>query len=254
MEQTMQRRVDRRRRRKRERRRWKLVRYLLAAAAILLSIKIFFQISDIQVEGNVLYSESDVVKASGLRVGGSSLTVSNWLIAHRIRSELPGISSARVMLTIPDKLYIHVSETHALAVLETEAGPVLLSRECKVVSGYKGDVSDLVHIRGISPVSAEEGELLGVSDGESTKLSYLQELLPMLEREGILSAVQDIDISNVSDLHFRYQGRLTVRLGVQEKLLNKLDRLLRIVNNEMNAGDSGILDLSTEREGHYIPG
>lgn len=253
MEQTMQRRVDRRRRRKRERRRWKLVRYLLAAAAILLSIKIFFQISDIQVEGNVLYSEGDVINASGLRVGGSSLTVSNWLIAHRIRSELPGIASARVMLTIPDTLHIRVSETPALAVLETEAGPILLSRECKVVSGFNGDEEELVRIRGVSPVSTDVGELLGVSTGESAKLTYLQGLLPALERENLLGIVQDIDISNVSDLHFRYQGRFTVRLGGQDKLLSKLDLLRRLVQ-ELNIGDSGILDLSREHEGHYIPG
>ena len=253
MEQTIQRVEDKQRRRKQERRRWKLIRYLLAVAAILMATNIFFQISDIQVDGNVLYSESDVIEASGLQLGGSSLAVSDWMIARRIRSELPGISSAKVILAVPDTLRIRISETPALAVLETMNGPVMLSRECKVVNGYSGDEAELIHIRGISPVSTEVGELLGVGPGESTKLTYLQELLPMLEREGVLHTVQDIDISNVSDLHFRYQGRFTVRLGEQDKLLSKLDLLGRLVQ-ELNIGDSGILDLSTEHEGHYIPG
>lgn len=253
MEQTVQRMEEKRRRRKQERRRWKLIRYLLALVAILLATNIFFQISDIQVEGNVLYSESDVIEASGLKIGESSLAISDWMIARRIRAELPGISSAKVMLAIPDTLHIRISETPALAVLETEAGPVMLSRECKVVNGYYGDEAELIHIRGISPVSTDVGELLGVSAGESAKLTYLQELLPMLEKEDVLGAVQDIDISNVSDLHFYYEGRFTVRLGGQDKLLSKLDRLRRIVST-LNIGDSGILDLSTEHEGHYIPG
>ena len=205
-------------------------------------------------EGNVLYSESDVIEASGLELGGSSLAISDWMVARRIRTALPGISSAKVVLAIPDTLRIRISETPALAVLETESGPVMLSRECKVVNGYSGDEAELVHISGINPVSTEVGALLGVSDGESTKLTYLQELLPLLEKEDVLHSVQDIDISNVSDLRFRYQSRFTVRLGEQEKLINKLDLLRRIVNYELNIGDSGILDLSTEHEGHYIPG
>lgn len=253
MEQTMTRTEEKQRRRKQEKRRWKLIRYLLAVAAILLATNTFFQISDIQVEGNVLYSESDVIEASGLRPGGSSLAVSDWLISRRIRDALPGISSARVVLAIPDTLRIRVSETPALAVLETENGPVMLSRECHVVSGYSGDEAELIHIRGISPVSTDVGVLLGVSAGESGKLGYLQELLPLLEKEGILDSVEDIDISNVSNLHFRYQGRFTVRLGEQDKLMNKLS-LLRSLVQELNIGNSGILDLSTEHEGHYIPG
>ena len=43
------------------------------------------------------------------------------------------------------------------------------------------------------------------------------------------------------------------RLGEQEQLTNKLDLLRRIIST-LNIGDSGILDLSTEHEGHYIPG
>lgn len=253
MEQTMQRAEEKRRRKKQEQRRWKLFRYLLAVAAMLMAANIFFQISDIQVEGNVLYSESDVIAASGLQLGGSSLAVSDWMVARRIHNELPGISSAVVTLAIPDTLRIRVSETPALAVLETEAGPVMLSRTCEVVNGYSGNEAELVHIRGISPVSTDVGQLLGVSAGESTKISYLQELLPTLEKEGMLSSVQDIDISNGSDLHFRYEGRFTVRLGEQEDMRGKLDLLRRIVQS-LNIGDGGILDLSTEHEGHYIPG
>ena len=201
----------------------------------------------------MLYSKEDVVRASGLQMGSSSLAISDWMVARRIRSELPGISSASVRLAIPDTLQIKVSETPALAILETDSGIVMLSRECHVVSGYSGSEAELIHIRGIRPESAEVGKLLGVSAGESTKLSYLQEFLPALEKEGLLDSVQDIDISNGSDLHFQYLGRFTVRMGSQEKLLSKLDLMRRIVST-LSIGDNGILDLSTEHEGHYIPG
>ena len=253
MEQTTERKAQARRRRNRERRRWKLIRYLLAAAAILLAVNVFFEISDIQVAGNVIYSAGEVLEASGIHAGRSALTVSDWLTERRIRSALPGISAAGVSLSLPDTLIITVEETPVLAVLETAQGPVPISGSCEVTSGFRGDEAELVHIFGLEPEAAEVGRVIAVREGDSTKLSYLQALLPLLEAEEMLGDVRDVDVSNVSNLHFRYLDRFTVRLGEQEELAVKLDRLRRLVR-ELNAGDSGILDLSTKDEGHYIPG
>ena len=51
----------------------RILRYLLAAAAMLLAANIFFEISDIQVKGNVIYSEGEVREASGLHLYSSIL-------------------------------------------------------------------------------------------------------------------------------------------------------------------------------------
>lgn len=253
MEHTIERKTQVRHRHKLERRRWKLFRYLLAAAAILLAMNIIFEISNIQVAGNVIYSEGEVLEASGLRAGRSALTVSGWVTARRIRKALPGVSNASVSLSLPDTLVITVAETPALAVLETAAGPVPISGDIKVVSGFRGNEAELVHIRGLEPASADVGKVVTVTDADSTKLSYLKELLPLLDAQGMLADVRELDVSNVSNLHFEYQERFTVRLGEQENLANKLDLLRRLVHT-LSAGDAGILDLSTEDEGHYIPG
>ncbi len=253
MEQTMDRRTQARQRRKVERRRWKLLRFLLAAAAIFLAMNILFEISDIQVAGNVIYSEAEVLEASGLRPGRSALTVSGFVTAKRIHKALPGISDARVSLTLPDMLTITVSETPAIAVLETAAGSVPVSGDCQVVNGFRGNEAELIRVRGLEPESADVGATITVRDGDSTKLTYLQELLPLLEQTGLMPEVEEIDVSNVSSLTFTYQGRFTVRLGGQENLAGKLDLLQRVVS-ALGAGDAGILDLSTEQEGHYIPG
>jgi Cell division septal protein len=253
MEKTNERRAEARRRKELSRERLKLIRYLLAALAILLAINIFFEISDIQVEGNVIYSSSEIREASGLRTGINGLLPVGPFVSRRIRGTLPGIASARVSLSVPDRLVITVRETAAVAVLTTESGPVLLSEECKVVSGFRGDEKELIRVRGLQPQKAETGKTLRVPETESAKLNYLRELLPLLEQKGIRADVQDLDLSNVSDLRFSYLERFTVRLGRQEALSGKLDLMQRIVAN-LGAGDAGILDMSTPQEGHYFPG
>ena len=253
MDKALERRSRARRRKMQSESRLRTVRYLLAAAAILLAVNIFFEISDIQVEGNVIYSAGEITEASGLRPGVSGLLPMSAVVSRRIRSSLPGISAARVSLVVPDRMVITVKETSAVAVLKTESGVMLLSQDCQVVSGFRGDESELLQIRGIAPMETEVGQTLRVSDAESTKLSYLREMLTLLSEKEMRLDVQDLDFSNVSDLHFRYLDRFNVRMGRQEKLESKLDLMKRIVEN-MGAGDRGTLDMSTPQEGHYFPG
>ena len=253
MDKALERRSRTRRRKQRNESRLRAVRYLLAAAAILLAANVFFEISDIQVEGNVIYSAGEITEASGLHPGDSGLLSLRSFAARRIRSSLPGVTAARISLVVPDQLVITVKETTAVAVLKTEGGVLLLSQDCQAVSGFRGDESELLQIRGITPLETQVGQTLHVSDAESTKLSYLREMLTLIGEKDMRLDVQDLDFSNVSDLHFRYLDRFTVRMGRQEKLAEKLDLLKRIVDN-LGAGDRGILDMSTPQEGHYFPG
>ncbi len=253
MDKALERRSRTRRRKLRNEHRLRTVRYLLAAAAIVLAVNVFFEISDIQVEGNVIYSESEITEASGLRTGVSGLLPLRTIASRRIRSALPGVSDARVSLVVPDRMVITVKETSAVAALQTETGILLLSQDCQVVSGFRGDEGELLQVRGIHPLETEVGQTLRVSEGESTKLSYLQEMLTLLSEEGMRQDVRELDFSNVSDLHFRYLDRFTVRMGKQERLEKKLDLLKRIVKN-LGEGDRGTLDMSAPQKGHYFPG
>ena len=253
MDKALERRSRMRRRKMRSESRLRMVRYLLAAVAMLLAANIFFEISDIQVEGNVIYSSSEITEASGLKPGDSGLLSLRGIASRRIRSSLPGISAARISLVVPDRMVITVKETSAVAVLKTEQGTLLLSQDCQAVSGFRGDEGELLQIRGITPLETEVGKTLRVSDAESTKLSYLREMLTLLSEKEMRLDVQDLDFSNVSDLHFRYLDRFNVRMGRQEKLESKLDLMKRIVEN-LGAGDRGTLDMSTPQEGHYFPG
>ncbi len=253
MDKALERRTQTRQRKLRSESRLRMIRYLLAAVAIFLAANIFFEISDIQVEGNVIYSSSEITEASGLKPGDSGLMSLRSIASRRIRSSLPGISAAHISLVVPDRMVITVKETSAVAVLKTEQGTLLLSQDCKAVSGFRGDEGELLQIRGITPLETQVGQTLQVSDAESTKLSYLREMLTLLSEKEMRLDVQELDFSNVSDLHFRYLDRFNVRMGRQEKLENKLDLLKRIVGN-LGAGDRGTLDMSTPQEGHYFPG
>ena len=97
MDKALERRSRARRRKMLNESRLRTVRYLLAAAAILLAVNIFFEISDIQVEGNVIYSAGEITEASGLHPGDSGLLSLRTLAARRIRTSLSGVTAARIL-------------------------------------------------------------------------------------------------------------------------------------------------------------
>ena len=102
MDKALERRTRTRQRKLRSESRLRMIRYLLAAVAIFLAANIFFEISDIQVEGNVIYSSSEITEASGLKPGDSGLMSLRSIASRRIRSSLPGISAAHISLVVPD--------------------------------------------------------------------------------------------------------------------------------------------------------
>lgn len=227
------------------------IRYGLAAVCMLLAVSVFFRIADVQVTGNVLYSETEILSAAAVEPGSSLLLTRRAAVEERICRILPCVEDARVILRLPDTVVLRVRELPAAAVLEWNGKTVQISGSGRVV-GF-GAAEGLVPVRGFSPSAAELGVTLALGEGDSGKLDYLAELLELLEQKGLLAQVQEIDLSSVSDLRFRYEDRFTVRMGRQESLSYKLDFMCSIVR-ELGYGEAGILDMSSGTEGHYVPG
>jgi hypothetical protein len=186
----------------------------------------------------------------------AAVTISCFRTTERRAAErniyeiLACIDKVSIHIKAPDTIVIEVVESTAAASLEFEGKYLLLNRSCKVIGTSEQPQKAL--IIGLSPSEAVTGSVIKVKDEDKTKLSYIIELLTLLEEKGMINEVGSIDISNVSDLKFLYQGRLNVRMGGYEKIEYKLEFLSGILKN-ISPGDRGTVDLTTDMEGHYIP-
>jgi hypothetical protein len=114
-----------------------------------------------------------------------------------------------------------VHESSVAASLKYEDSYIKLSRSCKVldISNQAGTLM----IRGLTPVKPAVGTMLKVEDADSAKLSYLSQLLTLLDEKGMISDVDSIDVSNVTDMTFNYQDRLSVHLSGYDLVEYKLE-------------------------------
>ena len=98
-------------------------------------------------------------------------------------------------------------------------------------------------------VKPEQGEIVSAGEAESPKVSYLSAILKQISDLGLRENVTWIDLSNVSNPSFDYQGRFTVKLGTGENVEYKFQCLLSAVE-ALEPGDRGTLDLSIDRQAH----
>lgn len=229
---------------------WKKIKYIAVLIAIIAAVSTFFKISDIQVEGNVIYSTEQLISASGLKTGSMLFFAGKRAAAGRIYETLPYVDRVKIKTKAPDTLVISVEEAKAAAYIETDGNRLVINRSGKVL-GYSED-PQCMRIYGVTPDSPREGRLLKLAEGEETKEKILTDLLKLLDREGMIEKTVWIDLNNMGDIRFYYDNAYTVKFGSGERLDYKLSFALSIMD-KLGPGEKGTIDLSTDTEGHYIP-
>ncbi len=210
----------------------------------------FFKITNIQVEGNVIYSDEEILGAAGLHKGESLLLAVLEAAGGKVCTALPRIEAAEVSVKAPDTLIIRVAESRAAAYLAYEDKYVEISSRCRVLAIAEQPGSLVV--TGLQPEEPAVGSMLKTAEKDEAKLSCLAELLTLLEKKRLISDVTDLDVSNLAGITFKYRGKLTVRMSGYEKIEYKLEFLSGILER---IGDEaqGTVYFTSDKEGHYIP-
>lgn len=227
--------------------------YIIALIAIAVGVGSFFKISDIQVSGNVLYSEQEIAEASKIELGKNLILLNKRRIVNNILDSKTYVDSVTVKRKFPSTVQLVIRESKLLAYLEYGETCYVINRRCKILSpGDAASVAGYIHILGAAPQDPEVGEQLSLGEGEGAKLDYLADVMEQLMKKELYPYVQWIDMSNVASVKFLYRGSLTIDLGRNEGLEKKFDILERILQ-DLSENDRGIINLATAGEGHYIP-
>lgn len=227
--------------------------YIAAILAAIVGIGSFFKISDIQVTGNVIYSEQEILEVAGIELGDNLFLVNKRSAEEAILENRGFADTITVKRKLPDTIEINVRESRLLAYVQHGDDYYVLNRKCELLSKTDAvGVAGHIWLQGISPVEPEVGRTLELSVEEEAKGDYLAEVMELMLENELYSQVQWIDVSNVSSLKFLYRGGITVDLGKNEELERKFDMLESILADRAE-NDKGTISLVKPGEGHFIP-
>ena len=243
-----------RRRKKRKSPLFTPLAFVLICAALIFGMSVFFRVTSIAVNGAVNYSEEEIIAASGIEPGDNLIFIDRSGAASRIRSKLPYIESVAVLRSLPSTVTIEIVESRALAYLAVEGELWAIDRSCKALAKTtSAQVEGLIHVSGIEAVKPAVGEIVTGKDAEASKLEFLSVILREVSARGMETEMQSIDMTNLANPTFDYQTRFLVKLGRNDNVGYKLDRLLSVVE-QLGESETGTLDLSIDDRVHFSQG
>lgn len=263
-------------RRRRNRSRFGFLLKLLCAVMVVVGLTVgatvFFQAEEIQVNGNVRYTQEEIVAVTGIQLGDNLYNMNKGQICRELCRRLPYIEEVNIRRKLPSTIRINVKELRAVAqiavpptyvatkeeleAMHLEEGqqpprsatePWLVSRTGKLLEPAGADSTAMV-VTGLTPLDAAAGIALKVPESEELKLAGLLELLSALESREAADAVSKVEL-HPSWMELRYLDRFNVRMPLAGDLPKKLDVLEAVVERtNQNHGEtaSGSIDLTRQ--------
>ena len=232
---------------------YKVLSILIVAAAVVIACVVFFRVNSIEVTGNVRYTAVEIIKASGIQMGDNLIALPRSRISAAIRAQLPYVENVALGKSLPDGVILKVTERVAAASVDSAEGRWLISAQGKLLETDIGGI-ETIQITGLTAVGPYAGGMIQVAEGEESTLSYVKELLTVLESRGHLTECTALDCSAAT--------YLTLDLGIYRLKMPRggdYDYCIRLTESALASGkipegQGGMLDLTVvEGKAYFQP-
>ena len=227
--------------------------FIFLCIGIIFALTMFFNISEITVTGDTVYSSEDIIEKSGVVIGDNLIFVSKKKINEQVSTELPYVGSVKVKRHLPTKLELIVTKTDAVYAVVIDGYYTLLDANGKVLEKDLEYVAENIILLNIGEItSAELGrKICGTSD------EYLEKLIDIRNacNECGIEDITAIDLSEIYDIKITYQGRIILELGetTKDNLYKKLSLGKAAIDtqNEENMLYRGTINLTVDGKGYW---
>ncbi len=234
----------------------KLLIVLAIVAAIVLGVAIFFQVNQVEVQGNLIYSADQIVEASGLEVGDNLLMVNKAAVTGKIEAALPYVQNISVGRILPDTVVIKIQESQIAGLVKADVGSSwYVNLDGRVLgSSLDGFHGQVIELTGYTITAPQAGQLAKATEGMEGNMAASLQVLSAMDGTGLMDQVTTIDTEKIYDVKLLCGEQYEVVLGGTTELDYKIWYLQEVLatldNYQMGTID---LSLDEERAAHFIP-
>lgn len=232
---------------------------LFSLIAILVSIVValkfaldsVFKVKNISVQGSTLYDDSEIVKASGIKVGDSIIFSNMKLCEENICKNLDYVDSAKINRDFFGNVTIELEAAKVSFSINQDEKYYLISEKDKILEISEEIPPEIVVAQGIDFEISENK----VKYSDETKKQLFFKILNQFKEQD-LNYVKKIDVTNCENLEVLYDDRLNILLGSDEELKYKVSTAKEIITGKLSVHEKGKLDLRSlkkENRSYFIP-
>ena len=264
--------------RRRNRRRALGILGVLAVLAVgaFVSINLLFKVTIFRVENldrstpadTGIYTEEELIQALGIEKNSNLFGFSTTEKTQQLARQFPHLEEVKVEIQMPATVVVMVQPATERFACMYSGGWMILSDSLKILRTDVSEPDGLIKLSMSLPTDfspavgqnitpASYNSLLGAEQAtaetaglQASALQTLDEMRNGLQTNGLFDGTTALDIQDLSDIEFTYQGRVQVRLGSETNLTYKLRLAAAALTDPekgLAASDKGVLDISTQQ-------
>ncbi len=144
----------------------------LLGAGVLFSFKVLFKIDKYVVEGNVPYTQEEIVMAFGRDLGDNMFGFNVGNAVRRLEKNLPYLENTKISRRLPGTVVFKVQAAEEAYCAEYDGEYAVLSKSCKVLRIADEAPGGVTEIRGLTDVVMEPGKTVAEAPQEKGKKAF----------------------------------------------------------------------------------
>ncbi len=216
--------------------------FLIMGVIIFVTKSNVFIVKKVAVTGNPIITGEDVKERCEKVLGENIFFVSKFDLTKEAKKN-PYVEAVTVTKKFPKQININIVEKEGIYYLDEGKNKLILSNRL-VLLERTDDLRgrNLVEIKGIEYKEGEVGERVLEDNRISEILTTFYNIVRNNPTEYNISSIDLHDLTNIKV----YIGEVEGRLGNDENLLDKMNKILHIVSSQEVAMNKGYIDVSFE--------
>ena len=237
-------------------RRLSILIFILGMISLIISGGIFilnkiFSVKSIECNETEMYSCSEIVSASGIKIGDKILFLNNALSEIKIYDKFSYIDSVKVDVQFPDKVKISVDKAEPTFSFNLEEGKyAVISKKNKFIETRSEKSDDLIDVVG-AKFSINK---CTVNYEDKSVPILLEKLVNGFNANGL--SLKEIDITDINNIIVNYDNRINIELGNDSDIDYKITTAKEIILKKLSKTDVGRLDvknIKSENRSYFDP-
>ncbi len=201
-----------------------------------LCLTVLFNIQDIKVTGESIYTQEQIIGASGLSVGKNMIRTDVNTAAKNIRESLVYVESSEVKRVFPGTILITVLPCEPSACVDDGGKFLLISKSGKILESLDQPRTGLVAVFGVKVTENAVGAPLKSEDEEQAAL--LETLLEAISKSEI-GSITSVDVEDRYNMSAMYENRVTIEIGTISDVDYKLAYAKKLLAENIGADKEG---------------
>lgn len=231
------------------------------AIALILCVTKGAPIEKIVIDGEKLYSESQILSASGISVGDNMLMIRQKKTNETITTTLPYVSSVKVDYQLPDTLRLVIKETTDKYYVVLDGTYVCIDENDKVVSNVKRTVKGKRYrVEGLAAQEYKIGRKFEPQEknGNAQKYETAKKIAAAIEKAGLKNCTV-INVSDLDRIYVVYDSKLWMYFEADSDFEYKMKFVAQALSdsrtaNMISASERSYIDLRLDNQAVFKTG